>query len=89
MPSGSPMYLFCKLRYSPYFRACYIPAERVIMLTMENLTRYLGLVIILIGAIVVIVAMAMGEPSNTMLGTGAILAVVGLLVQIFIGRSSD
>jgi preprotein translocase subunit SecY len=59
------------------------------MLTMENLTRYLGLVIILIGAIVVIVAMAMGEPSNTMLGTGAILAVVGLLVQIFIGRSSD
>ncbi|MBW3544513.1 MAG: hypothetical protein KY428_02745 [Bacteroidetes bacterium] len=56
---------------------------------MENFSRYLGLVIILIGAIVLIVAMAMGEPSNTMLGIATILAVVGLLVQIFIGRASD
>lgn len=59
------------------------------MFTMENFSRYLGLVIILIGAIVLIVAMAMGEPSNTMLGIATILAVAGLLVQIFIGRASD
>ncbi len=59
------------------------------MLSMENFSRYLGLVIILIGAIVLIVAMAMGEPTNTMLGIAAILAVVGLLVQVFIGRSVD
>ena len=59
------------------------------MLSMENLSRYLGLVIIVIAAIVLIVAMAMGEPSNTILGIAAVLAVIGLLVQIFIGRSVD
>lgn len=56
---------------------------------MQNISRYLGLVIIVIAAIILIVAMAMGEPSNTILGTAAILAVIGLFVQIIIGRNND
>ena len=56
---------------------------------MQNLSRYLGLVVIVLAAIILIVGMAMGEPSNTLLGISAGLAVVGLLVQIFIGRSVD
>jgi heme A synthase len=56
---------------------------------MQNISRYLGLVVIVIAAVILIVAMAMGEPSNTILGTAAILAVVGLLVQVFIGRAAD
>lgn len=56
---------------------------------MQNITRYLGLVIIVIAAIILIVAMAMGEPTNTVLGIAGLLAVAGLLVQIFIGRAQD
>lgn len=56
---------------------------------MQNITRYLGLVIIVIAAIVLIVAMAMGEPSNTILGIAAGLGVLGLLLQVFIGRAVD
>ena len=56
---------------------------------MQNISRYLGLVIIVIAAIILIVAMAMGDPSNTVLATSAIMAVVGLLVQVFIGRAND
>ena len=59
------------------------------MLSMENFSRYLGLVVIVIAAIIIIVAMAMGEPSNTVLGVAAALAVVGLLLQVFIGRAAD
>jgi hypothetical protein len=56
---------------------------------MENLTRYLGLVVICIAAIILIVAMAIGEPTNTVLAIAAILGVVGLLLQVFIGRAVD
>ncbi|EMR02230.1 hypothetical protein [Cesiribacter andamanensis] len=56
---------------------------------MQNITRYLGLVVICIAAIILIIAMAMGEPSNTVLATAAILGILGLLLQVFIGRSVD
>ncbi len=56
---------------------------------MKNVTSYIGLFIIVLAAIFMLVIYATGNTSNTMLAIGGGLGIVGLLVQIFVGRSVD
>lgn len=56
---------------------------------MENITKYLGLGLIVIGAIVMLVVMMTDNVNNTTLAIAGGLGIVGLLVQIFVGRSID
>lgn len=56
---------------------------------MENITKYLGLVLIVLGAIVMLVVMITDNVNNTTLAIAGGLGIVGLLVQIFVGRSID
>ena len=56
---------------------------------MKNVTTYLGLIIIVLAAIFMLVIYALDYTSNTMLAIGGGLAVIGLLVQVFVGRSVD
>jgi predicted RNA methylase len=56
---------------------------------MKNFTGYLGLIVILIGALVMLVAYIMGNLNNTALALGAGLGVLGLLIQVFLGRAAD
>ena len=56
---------------------------------MKNITSYIGLLIIVLAAIFMLVIYATGNTSNTLLAVGGGLAVIGLLVQVFVGRSVD
>lgn len=56
---------------------------------MENIKKYLGLVLIVIAAIIMLVVMITDNVNNTTLAIAGGLGVVGLLVQVFIGRSID
>ena len=56
---------------------------------MKNLTSYIGLMIIVLAAIFMLVIYATGNTSNTMLAIAGGLGIIGLLVQIFVGRSVD
>lgn len=56
---------------------------------MENITKYLGLGLIVLGALVMLVVMITDNVSNTTLAIAGGLGIVGLLVQIFVGRSID
>lgn len=56
---------------------------------MENIKKYLGLILIVIAAIVMLVVMITDNITNTTLAIAGGLGVLGLLVQVFIGRSID
>ena len=56
---------------------------------MKNITSYIGLLIIVLAAIFMLVIYATGNTSNTLLAVGGGMAVIGLLVQVFVGRSVD
>jgi heme/copper-type cytochrome/quinol oxidase subunit 4 len=56
---------------------------------MENIKKYLGLALIVIAAIIMLVVMITDNVNNTTLAIAGGLGVVGLLVQVFIGRSID
>ena len=56
---------------------------------MKNITSYIGLIIIVVAAIFMLVIYATGNTSNTMLAIAGGIGIIGLLVQIFVGRSID
>lgn len=56
---------------------------------MENITKNLGLIIIVIAAILMLVVMMTDNVNNTWLATAGGLGILGLLVQIYIGRSMN
>lgn len=56
---------------------------------MKNITSYLGLIIIVLAAIYMLIIYATGNTTNTLLAVGGGLAILGLLVQVFVGRSVD
>lgn len=56
---------------------------------MENVTKYLGLILIALAAVLMLIFMMTDYVTNTTLAISGGLGVVGLLVQVFIGRSVD
>lgn len=56
---------------------------------MENITKYVGLIIIALAAVLMLIFMMADYVTNTTLAIAGGLGVVGLLVQIFVGRSVD
>lgn len=56
---------------------------------MENITKYLGLILIIVAAIFMLVVFLIDSVSNTTLAIAGGLSIIGLLVQVFVGRSVD
>lgn len=56
---------------------------------MEKIKKYVGLIIIVIAALVMLVVMATDNVTNTTLAIAGGLGIVGLLVQVFMGRKID
>jgi hypothetical protein len=57
---------------------------------MENITRYIGLILIVLAAIIMISGYAIyGSPPNEFLAISSIMGIIGLLVQVFVGRAAD
>lgn len=56
---------------------------------MKNITGYLGLILILVGALVMLGAYLSVGINNTALAIGVGLGIIGLLVQVFMGRATD
>lgn len=56
---------------------------------MENVTKYLGLILIALAAVLMLIFMLTDYVNNTTLAISGGLGVVGLLVQVFVGRSID
>lgn len=55
----------------------------------STLTTYAGLIIILLAALIMLVIYLTDNVNNTTLAISGGLGVVGLLVQVFVGRSVD
>jgi membrane protein YdbS with pleckstrin-like domain len=54
---------------------------------MKSLLKYLGIVLVLVGAIILIVSHFQGNTSNnTILSTSLVLMVVGLVSHIMINK---
>lgn len=53
---------------------------------MKSLLKYLGILIILIGAVVLIVATLNEASTNLPLAIGGAAITLGLIVQVFVGR---
>lgn len=56
---------------------------------MENIKKYVGLIIIVIAAIIMLIILATDNVTNTTLMIAGGLGIVGLLVQVFLGRRID
>lgn len=55
----------------------------------SNITSYAGLFIIVLAALFMLIVYISDNVTNTTLAIAGGLGVVGLLVQIFVGRSVD
>lgn len=55
----------------------------------STLTTYAGLIIIVLAALIMLVIYLTDNVNNTTLAISGGLGVVGLLVQVFVGRSVD
>lgn len=55
----------------------------------SNVTSYAGLIIIVLAALIMLVVFITDSVNNTTLAISGGLGVIGLLVQVFIGRSVD
>lgn len=53
---------------------------------MKRLLKYLGILIILIGAVILIISTVSEISSNTTLAIGGAAIVLGILAQVVIGR---
>ncbi len=56
---------------------------------MENITKYLGIILIVVAAVLMLIFMLTDNITNTTLTIAGGLGVVGLLVQVFVGRRVD
>lgn len=56
---------------------------------MENFTKYLGLILIVLAAVLMLVFFLTDNVTNTTLAISGGLGVIGLLAQVFIGRRID
>lgn len=50
------------------------------------MAKYIGTLILLIGAVLLIVAGVTAQSSNTLLGTGLALVVIGYIVHIILSK---
>lgn len=55
----------------------------------SNVTSYVGLIIIVLAALIMLVVFITDNVNNTTLAISGGLGVIGLLVQVFVGRSVD
>jgi hypothetical protein len=53
---------------------------------MKNLVKYLGVLLVVIGALVIIIPALMNTTNNTTLGIAAVLLVLGMVGHIVINK---
>lgn len=53
---------------------------------MKQLVKYLGIIIILIGVAILAIPQFMGVTTNTTLGIGLVVMIIGLIAHIVINR---
>lgn len=56
---------------------------------MNEIIKYVGIILVLAGAAILAVPQFMGTTTNSTLGAGVIVIVLGILVHIVINRNID
>lgn len=53
---------------------------------MKSFLKYVGIIVVILGAILIVVPAFMNATSNATLGTAGVLMVVGIIAHIFLNK---